>query len=367
MITGYGSIETAVKSVKSGAFDYVQKPLDFNKILNIVENAVKMADLRDENRRLKNRIVELSDRIVTQNQKMIALCKKAERLASTDIPVLIMGDNGTGKELLANFIHTNSKRNTYKINSINCAAFPETLLDNELFGHEKGAYTGADSSFVGVFEKASGGTLHLDEIGDMALTTQAKILRTLQNNEIRRIGGNKNIKIDVRFIASTNKNLAKLIEDGSFRNDLYYRINAATLLIPSLRERTDDITLLVDHFLKLFSKDNSKLVDSISDEVLKRFIQYDWPGNIRELKNTINYAATMATGETIQVADLPSSFFDFGKNEIDFNIMEETEKMLILRMLKQSDYNKKKAAVLLDVSRKTLYNKMKKYGISLDG
>ena len=367
MITGYGSIETAVKSVKSGAYDFVQKPLDFNKILNIVENAIRMSSLKRENRRLKNRIYELSDRIITQNKLMSDLCLRAQRLAATDIPVLIMGGNGTGKELLANFIHMNSKRSAYQMSSINCAAFPESLLDNELFGHEKGAYTGADSAFVGIFEKANFGTLHLDEIGDMAASTQAKILRTLQDNEIRRIGGNKNIKIDVRFIASTNKDLKSLIDAGEFREDLYYRINAATLSIPPLKDRMDDIPLLVDHFLKASSRDNSKMVIGISDEVLKRFLRYDWPGNIRELKNTINYAATMASGQVIQLADLPSSFLDIDRTEHDYNIMEETEKALILRVLKQSDNNKKKAAQRLDISRKTLYNKMKKYGIPTSG
>ena len=365
MITGYGSIETAVKSVKLGAFDYVQKPLNFNNILKIVENAIQLANLKSENQRLKNRIVSLTDRIITRNRKMIDMCNKAKRLAETDIPVLIIGENGTGKELLANFIHNNSQRSAYQISSINCAAFPETLLDNELFGHEKGAYTGADATFVGIFEKADGGTLHLDEIGDMAPSTQAKILRTLQNNEIRRIGGNTSITIDVRFIASTNKDIQGLIDEGRFREDLYYRINAATLYIPPLKERMDDIPVLVNHFLSFFSNNNSKSVNRVSEGVLKRFSEYHWPGNIRELKNTINYAATMATTGIIRVEDLPASFMDIEKQESEYNIMEETEKMLILRMLKQSDYNKRKTAALLEISRKTLYNKLKKYGISL--
>jgi len=367
MITGYGSIETAVKSVKLGAFDYVQKPLDFNNILKIVENALRVANLKSENQRLKNRIVALTDRIITHSRKMIDVCNKAKRLAETDIPILIIGENGTGKELLANFIHNNSKRSAYQISSINCAAFPETLLDNELFGHEKGAYTGADAAFIGIFEKADGGTLHLDEIGDMAPSTQAKILRTLQNNEIRRIGGNKSITIDVRFIASTNKDILGLIAQGRFREDLYYRINAATLHIPPLKERMDDIPVLVNHFLSSFSNNNSKMVKRVSDDVLQRFSQYHWPGNIRELKNTINYAATMATSGDIRMEDLPAAFIDMQKEKSEYNIMEETEKMLIIKMLKQSDYNKRKAARLLEISRKTLYNKLKKYGISLTG
>ncbi|CAB1065394.1 Response regulator of zinc sigma-54-dependent two-component system [Olavius sp. associated proteobacterium Delta 1] len=367
MITGYGSIETAVKSVKLGAFDYIQKPLNFNNILKIVENAIRLANLKSENQRLKNRIVALTDRIITRSPKMIDLCNKAKRLAETDIPVLIIGENGTGKELLANFIHNNSRRSAYQINTINCAAFPETLLDNELFGHEKGAYTGADATFIGIFEKADGGTLHLDEIGDMAPSTQAKILRTLQNHEIRRIGGNKSITIDVRFIASTNKDIQGLIDKGRFREDLYYRINAATLHIPPLKERMDDIPVLVNHFLSFFSNNNSKALNRVPDDVLKCFCEYHWPGNIRELKNTINYAATMSTTGQIRIEDLPASFMDMEKKESGHNIREETEKMLILRMLKQSDYNKRKTAALLQISRKTLYNKLKKYGISLTG
>ena len=367
MITGYGSIETAVKAVKSGAFDYIQKPLNFNKLLNIVENAIKMASLANENQHLKDRIVELSDRIITQDRKMIELCNKAKRLAATDIPILITGEHGTGKELLANFIHNNSRRSAHKINSINCAAFPESLLDNELFGHEKGAYTGADGTFIGIFEKADKGTLLLDEIGDMAPATQAKILRTLQNNEIRRIGGNQNITIDVRFIASTNKDIKRLIEEKRFRKDLYYRINAATLHVPPLKERLNDIPDLVNHFLDMFSNNNAKEVRSISDDVLKCFLEYNWPGNVRELKNTVNYAATISTTDCIRIEDLPASIIDSEIEAFACNIREETEKMLIIRMLRQAGYNKKKAAALLQVSRKTLYNKLKKYGISPSG
>lgn len=365
MITGYGSIETAVKAVKAGAFDYVQKPLVFNKLLKVVENAIKTPDLKIQSSPLKCRSAELPDRIITQNKQMMELCRKAERLAATDMPVLILGENGTGKELLAHFIHNHSSRNTKSLNCINCAAFPESLLDNELFGHEKGAYTGANCTFSGIFEKADGGSLLLDEIGDMAPATQAKILRTLQNNEIRRIGGSRSIRIDVRFIASTNKDLRRLIDEGRFREDLFYRINAATLLVPPLRERINDIPVIVDYFLKLYSKNNAKKVARISDQTLNCFCGYQWPGNIRELKNTISYAATMTNNDCIEVEDLPSSFCNDSKAAPDGNIREETEKMIILRMLKQADYNKKKAAKLLNISRKTLYNKLKKYGIAL--
>jgi DNA-binding NtrC family response regulator len=367
MITGYGSIETAVKAVKIGAFDYVQKPLNFNKLLNIIESATKLATSKKKGRRFKQNINKFSAHILTQHPKMFELCNKAQRIAATDMPVLILGENGTGKELLAHFIHNHSHRNTKVLSCINCAAFPESLLDNELFGHEKGAYTGADGTFSGIFEKADGGSLLLDEIGDMALSTQAKILRTIQNSEIRRIGGNKNIHINVRFIASTNKDLSQLIKNGCFREDLFYRINAATLQIPPLRERINDIPVLVDHFLRLYAKSNLKKIIKISDEVLKCFFEYPWPGNIRELKNTVNYAATMTNSDCIEIKDLPSSLCDSENDETNCNIIEETEKIVILRMLKRTNYNKKKAAKLLKISRKTLYNKLKKYGISLAG
>ena len=362
MITGYGSIESAVRSVKSGAYDYVQKPLDFNKLLKLVENAVKLGDLQKENSSLRSRIMELTENIITQNAAVLDVIEKARRLAATDISVLIQGENGTGKELLANLIHNASARSARRMITVNSAAFPDSLLDNELFGHEKGAYTGADSRFIGIFERAGGGALYLDEIGDMSLPTQAKILRTLQNQEIRRIGGDKTIKIDVRFIASTNRDLNRLIEKKQFREDLFYRLNAATLVLPPLRERRDDIPLLTDHFLSRSSRDNAKRVESVSSEVMARFMKHPWPGNIRELKNTINYAATMTADDAIHREDLPSGLMEPARDRrTGAGVLEEAEKRLILRALKETSWNKRKAAAVLSISRKTLYNKLAKY------
>ncbi len=363
MITGYGSIESAVTSVKLGAFDYVQKPLDFNKLLKIIENAIKLGELEEENSSLRGRIMELSGNIVTRNQQMLAVCEKAKRLAATNISVLIQGENGTGKELLANLIHNCSARASRKMTTVNSAAFPDSLLDNELFGHEKGAYTGANARFIGIFERAEKTTLYLDEIGDMSMPTQAKILRALQNQEIRRIGGNETIKIDVRLIASTNRDLARLIEEKRFRQDLYYRLNAAILELPPMRQRRDDIPLLVEHFLSVFSSENSKPVGSVSNEAMARFMEYDWPGNIRELKNTINYAATMALSDAIQLEDLPASLVEGDGRDNGESMLEEAEKRLILRALKETGNNKRKAAEVLNISRKTLYNKLKRYEI----
>ncbi len=297
MITAYASVESAVQSLKLGAFDYVKKPLDFDELLKTVRKACEFSRLREENTRLKSRLKELSATIVTNDRQVEALIRKVEKLADTDLPVLICGESGTGKEVLADYIHATSARSAAPMVKINCVAFPETLLDNELFGHERGAYTGADSMFKGLFEKADGSTLFLDEIGDMPLSIQAKILRTLQDKEIRRLGGNQTIRVDVRFIAATNKDVAELIGKGQFREDLYYRLNAAVLSLPPLRERREDVPLLVEHFLAAGK--------AVSPDVMERFLRYDWPGNVRELKNVVTYAAAMCSGSMIEAEDLP--------------------------------------------------------------
>jgi DNA-binding NtrC family response regulator len=364
MITGYGSIDTAVQSIKLGAFDYVTKPLDFDKLVKIVENAVKVSNLIEENYRLKDRLIELSPQVISQNKTMLELCKKAEKLAMTDLSILITGENGTGKEIIADFIHANSTKNSRKMLKINCAAFPESLLDNELFGHEKGAYTGADETFKGVFERADQSSLFLDEIADMPLTIQAKILRTLQNHEIRRIGGARTITVDVRFIAATNKDLHELIRENTFRKDLYYRLNTAKLYLPPLRERKEDIPLLIEHFLSEYCTVHTKTAKQFSDGVLDIFLEYDWPGNVRELKNTVNYAAAISSKEYIDIDDLPTDFLDVPQYSASRNIMQEVEKNLIIKMLQKAKYNKKKTAELLNMSRNTLYSKLEKYGIS---
>jgi transcriptional regulator with PAS, ATPase and Fis domain len=297
---------------------------------------------------------------------MLKLCGKAKKLAITNLPILITGENGTGKEVVADFIHRHSARHLQKIVKINCAAFPETLLDNELFGHEKGAYTGADMAFKGVFERAHESSLFLDEIGDMPLTIQAKILRTLQHHEIRRIGGEDTITVDVRFIAATNRRLKELIESRKFREDLFYRLNAAILHLPPLRERKEDIPLLAEHFLSEYAGANAGTAKELSEEVLETFFEYHWPGNVRELKNALNYAAAISSGSVIGRDDLPPHFAPISPQEaISENIREDTEKTLILKALHKVNYNKTKAADLLKMSRKTLYNKLEKYGIVL--
>ncbi len=362
MITGYASIDTAVRSIKLGAYDYVQKPLKFDLLLEKVKGAIvthsgKNGPKADDSYRP-------TAGIITKNRAVSELCAKANRLAETDLPILIYGEPGSGKEVFADFIHMHSTSERRKILKINCAAFPDSLLDNELFGHEKGAYTGADGTFVGLFEKADGGSLFLDEIGDMSLALQSKILRTLQNHELRRIGGTDTIRVNVRFIAATNTNLELLIRQKRFRKDLFYRLNVAVLSLPPLRERKEDIPLLAHHFLEEYSSINKRYIQGFSDEVMDLFYEHKWPGNIRELMNTVHYAAAMTKKSCIGTEDLPPPFYKGDVRAEEFeNIRETTEKNLILRVLEKSKHNKTKAAEILNISRKTLYNKMEKYGL----
>ncbi len=361
MMTGYGSIDSAVESMKLGAVDYVTKPLNFEKLLTIVERATLQPFPHAEH--LSGDVVFPAPYIITKNSRMIELCHKAERLAHTDLPILITGENGTGKEVLADFIHRHSARSANTMLKINCAAFPETLLDNELFGHERGAYTGAEKNFRGVFERAHDSSLFLDEIGDMPLTIQAKILRTLQNHEIRRIGGEQTIHVNVRFLAATNKDIEELLESQRFREDLYYRLNTVMLHLPPLRERKEDIPALITYFLAEHAVTHTMPAKTISEQILERFLDYHWPGNVRELKNAINYAAAISTTARIALDDLPPHFQRIEPNPISENIREDTEKTLILKALQRANHNKTKAAELLKMSRKTLYNKLEKYGL----
>jgi DNA-binding NtrC family response regulator len=369
IITGFASIETAVRAIKNGAYDYFQKPLDLNKLMKTMENAIKIVELNNENQDLKERLEEFTGRIITNNPKMAELCDRAKKIAATDLPILLYGENGSGKEVLADYIHFHSARSAKEFHKVNCASFPESLLDNELFGHEKGSFTGADSFFKGVFERADKSTLFLDEIGDMSLSIQAKILRTIQNSEIRRIGGSQNIMIDVRFIAATNMNLEPLIKSGEFREDLYYRLNIAMFKIPSLRERPEDIIPLAEHFLAEINKQRGNARLDLSEDVKSLFLRYEWPGNVREVKNAIYYAAALAPSSLLTLPNLPHSILHgLGNSPRSANgianIRQETEKSLILNALRSSNGNKSEAAKALCMSRKTLYDKLRKYAIA---
>ena len=364
ILTGFASIQTAVESIKLGAYDYVQKPVNFQKLQTLLDNAMKLSQARQENDSIKSKLIDATSKIISRNHLMIELCVKAKKLAHSEIPILILGESGTGKELIADFIHNNSPRSAQEIIKINCSAFPESLIDNELFGHEKGAFTGANAEFQGVFERADGGTLFLDEIADMPLITQVKILRAIQNQEIRRIGGKRVIKITTRFIGATNKDLHQLIRENAFRQDLYYRLNAATLSVPPLRERKEDILVLAEHFLQEFAKSHDTSLKILSEEVVDVFHQYDWPGNVRELKNTINYAATISMKDSLELADLPAVFLKGNAQTKETKVLDVVEKNLIISTLKKTGNNKKKTAELLNISRRTLYNKLERYGIS---
>ncbi len=362
MITGHASVETAVNSMKMGAYDYVTKPLDFERLLRIVETAIRLKKLDFENSSLKSRLKKIVSPFVSKNKEMINVIERAWKIAQTDIPVLITGENGSGKEIIADYIHANSSRVSSEMAKINCAAFPESLLDNELFGHERGAYTGADSDFKGIFERADGSSLFLDEIGDMPLTIQAKILRVLQNSEVRRIGGIKTLTVDVRFIAATNKNIGELLQDEVFRKDLFYRLNTAILNVPSLRNRKDDIIPLSNFFLEKSANDYRKTVNPFTQEVMNLFMAHSWPGNVRELKNVVNYAVAVSSSEQIEIEDLPPSIQP-AEDRSSFNTRESMERDLIKKTLQKNSYNKKKTAEILGMSRKTLYSKISKYDI----
>lgn len=365
MLTGFASIESAVSSMKLGAFDYIQKPVKLEKLLTLINHARSLASLKRENQNLHERINDLSPHIISNDPRIKELLATMKKLATTNIPILLIGENGTGKELFADYVNSHAKREAAKMVKINCAAFPDSLLDNELFGHEKGAFTGATDCYKGVFEKADKGILFLDEIADMSLNVQAKVLRVLQNRELFRLGGNSVINVDIHYIAATNKSLEDLIKKGKFRKDLFYRLNAATIIIPPLRERKDDIPLLIDNFLDEYYVEYKKRISGVSERVLKLFYQYNWPGNIRELKNVINYAAALCFNDLIDLEDLPGKLLDSNYSLDSKNLLEVSEKNVLIKELKRCNYNKKKVAELLNISRSTLYSKLKKYEITI--
>ena len=366
MITGYASINSAVTSMKLGALDYIQKPVNLGLLSKVIDNAIEStrAPAAEWEPDSAN-----ASRIVTASPSLRMLIAKARRIAETNLPVLLCGENGTGKEVFADYIHAHSPRSARSLVKINCASFPESLLDNELFGHEKGAYTGADTVFRGVFERSHGGTLFLDEVADMLPAIQAKILRALQNNEVRRIGGNDTITVDVRLITATNKNIAQLVSDNGFRVDLFYRMNAATLEIPPLRDRKEDIPLLVEHFLAELSRAGRKAL-RVSEDALNVLLSHHWPGNVRELKNTVSYAASLTNGTTIEATDLPPALLPplaAGRPpESRVAPLDDVERLMIASAMRQYGNNKKRAAQALHISRNTLYNKLRKYGFNPD-
>jgi DNA-binding NtrC family response regulator len=362
IMTGYASVETAVAALKNGAYDYVTKPLDPDDISNLVRNALSHSETRRENVLLKERLDEAiapESVMVGQSAAMRKVFEAVETVAPTDATVLITGESGTGKELVARAIHLASSRRYHPLVTIHCGALTETLLESELFGHEKGAFTGAQYRKKGKFEVAEGGTVFLDEIGDITLRTQTDLLRVLQEREITRVGGHQTIKVDFRCIAATNKSLETLIEDGSFRPDLYYRLNVFRIELPPLRDRREDIPPLVDHFIHKYALAMNRRVIGVTPEAMRALQEHDWPGNIRELENAVERAMVIARGD-----QLGEEHFAFTRRNgaAAARTLEDIEKAHILRVLDEQGGNQTRAAEILDIDRVTLHNKLKKWG-----
>ncbi len=367
MITGHGTINMAVDALKSGAIDFIEKPVPFPSLFRVFQKALSLKNVGESLRRGDHAVgMSTRDRFVTGDDAMVQLLVDASNLANSDLPVLVEGESGTGKELVAEFIHSCSKRADEDIVKINCSAFPETLLDNELFGHEPGAFTDARDRYRGVFERADRGTLFLDEVGDMPVQLQPRVLRVLQSGEFRRLGGEQDIRADVRCIAATNRDLNDLIAEKKFREDLYYRVNAARIVLPPLRARPHDIALLATHFLERSNSITSRDI-SFGSDVLSVFESYSWPGNVRELQNAVLYGAAVTTSDKIEIDNLPSHIkIEHSDGDARINpTLEASERRTIERALRDVRYNKKRAAELLSISRATLYKKIEKYGIAI--
>ena len=368
MITGYATVENAVEAMKQGAFYYISKPFKLDIIRKIVKEATEKISLKKEVKELREKLdFREKVNIITQNSKMLKLLEIARQIASTDCNVLITGESGTGKELLARYIHLNSLRKEGPFVAINCGAFTEELLSNELFGHEKGAFTGATTLKKGLIEIASSGSLFLDEITEMSPAMQAKFLRVIQEKELFRLGGTQPIHVDVRFIAATNKDIREEVKKQKFREDLYYRLNVVNLEIPPLRERKDDIPLLVAYFLKKYSSIMKKEVFKVSEDALNLLINYDYPGNVRELENIVERAVVLCNSSQLEVEHLPDDLKElkiqvFAKKEGKFMTLEELEREYIKWVLKEVG-NKTIAAQILGIDRVSLWRKIKNYGL----
>jgi two-component system nitrogen regulation response regulator NtrX len=373
MISGHATIQTAVEATQLGAYDILEKPLDTDRVLVLLRNAFATRQLSEENARLRETI-ESRYEIVGRSFGIRALLDRIEKVAATPARVLITGENGTGKELVARAIHRGSPRAKKPFVEVNCAAIPSELIESELFGHMKGSFTGAVSDRAGKFEQADGGTLFLDEIGDMSSSAQAKVLRVLQDGVVTRIGGSKPVQVDVRVLAATNKELEAEIKEGRFREDLYYRLNVVPITAPPLRERREDIALLVVHFLQQFAARDGLPARGISEEALKRLSELEWPGNVRELRNTVERLVILANAATIQAADVErlvgrraaepaglGSLLDCGTFE---EFKQAAERAFLLAKLRAFDWNVSETARALDMPRSNLYKKIERYALT---
>jgi len=368
MITGYSSIEDAVESVKIGAFYYIQKPFTPKQLAGIVQRAVDKLRLKAENRALKEALSKEYGfhEMVGISSVMREVLRSVTKVAPIDCNVLIQGESGTGKELIARAIHFNSPRREKPFIAFNCGGFTEELIANELFGHEKGAFTGADSVKMGLLETANGGTLFLDEIGEMPISMQVKLLRVLQERKLYRVGGTIPVDLDIRIISATNSELEQEVAKNTFRKDLYYRLKVVQIKVPPLRERKEDIPILIHHFLERYNHLYKKRIEGVSKDAMEILLRYSYPGNVRELENIVSSAVALAEGSIIQVDDLPD---DLERLEVEtfpaheYVPLEKKEKEYILEVLKATRFNKVKAAKILNIPRTTLWRKIKKYGL----
>ncbi len=373
IMTAYSSVETAVEALKKGAYDYLTKPLDFDELRLVMERAMDHSQLKEENRILKETLGSQFDtrNIIGRSEAMVKLLETVAQVAPSEATVLITGESGAGKELVAGAVHFNSPRKAGPFVKMNCAAVTETLLESELFGHEKGAFTGAHKRKEGKFRQADGGTIFLDEVSEMSLAMQVKLLRVLQEREFPRVGGEDSIRVDVRVIAATNKTLMQEVEAGRFREDLYYRLNVVTLNVPALRDRSEDIPLLAGHFLNMFAEKNHKRLRGFSPQAMDRLLRYHWPGNVRELMNAVERAVVLSRYEYIDEEDLPFAVKEGSPDDTTGMAphiseqgvsLEDMEKETILKTLESTHGNKSEAARRLGITRKTLHKKLKKYG-----
>lgn len=375
VMTAYSSVKDAVDAMKRGVYEYLTKPLDLDELFVILEKAIGEQKLMRENVELRKRVKSTYsfENIVGKSAAMQQIYGTIEKVAKTHSTILIRGESGTGKELVARAIHYNSPRATKPLVEISCASFPESLLESELFGYEKGAFTGADSTRKGRFELAHTGTIFLDEIGEISESVQVKLLRVLQQRQITRLGGANTINVDVRVITATNRDLEKALEDGRFREDLYYRLNVIPIVIPPLRERREDIGLLLDHFVKKFSAENKIPAPRISDEALQLCKNYDWPGNVRELENAVENAIVLGEGATIMPEHLPFGITSRKPSGLRLDLsnharsykdkMEAAERLILQQAIEDVGGNKSEAAKKLDISLRTMRYKIKKYNL----
>ncbi|MBN2011717.1 sigma-54-dependent Fis family transcriptional regulator [candidate division KSB1 bacterium] len=376
LITAFGTIESAVEAMKLGAYDYITKPFSMNALLMLVNKYFDYKKLVDENYYLRNELNKAHsfDNIIGKSDKMLKVFETVDAVADSKATILIQGPSGTGKELVARAIHQMSSRRNTPFIKTNCAALPESLAESELFGHEKGAFTGAIKETKGRFERADGGTILLDEISEMGLALQAKLLRVIQEKEFQKVGSSRNVYVDVRIIATTNRNLLEAVEHGLFREDLYYRLNVVPIILPPLKSRKEDVPLLAEHFILKYANENRKNVKGFDDDVMELFMQYDWPGNVRELENMVERAVVISKEQILTPKHFLFMTNEPGDNDSNVHVVPETEvslreseMQLILRVLDECGGNKTHAARKLGISVRTIRNKLKKFALENNG